>query len=74
MNTLRSQLSLAAILALTGAALAQNPVETSLTESLLIPIHTGETDPVGGAYGTWAAGPDYKGEVSDSHENVRCWG
>lgn len=29
-------------------------------EDRMVPIHTADADPEGGAYGIWAAGPDYK--------------
>ncbi len=32
----------------------------SLVSDAVIPIHTAEDDPIGGAYGTWAVGGDYK--------------
>ncbi|MBK8975559.1 MAG: hypothetical protein IPM29_06505 [Planctomycetes bacterium] len=35
------------------------------TADWLVPIHTGATDPVGGEYGVWASGPDYKVSFHD---------
>lgn len=34
-------------------------------DAWLVPIHTAPDDPTGGAYGTWAAGPDYKVAFDD---------
>ena len=31
----------------------------------MVPIHTLPADPVAGAYGLWAAGPDYKASFDD---------
>tara|TARA_R110002094_G_scaffold154604_3_gene141877 strand:+ start:1353 stop:1688 length:336 start_codon:yes stop_codon:yes gene_type:complete len=54
----------------TSVLLAQEPQSDTLPGAtsnanvkmspVVFPIHTQEADPEGGAYGTWAAGADYK--------------
>ncbi len=41
------------------------PELRDLLEDLVVPIHSGPADPVGGDYGTWAGAWDYKVEFSD---------
>ncbi len=53
------------LLASTGAqsdaeASSVSESQRSLLDTLLVPIHTAADDPVGGPYGTWAGGRDYK--------------
>jgi hypothetical protein len=40
-------------------------VATSGLDQLMVPIHTAPDDPRGGAYGTWAVGPEYKVSFHD---------
>ncbi|HEX5050285.1 MAG TPA: hypothetical protein VFZ65_00805 [Planctomycetota bacterium] len=58
----------AAALALTVLRAQTPPSELDLTElarDLVVPVHTATADPVGGAYGIWAAGPTYKASFHD---------
>ena len=61
-------------LSIASVCLAQgNPANTpaipvpsdALVQAAMVPIHTADADPVGGAYGTWAAGPNYKVSFHD---------
>jgi hypothetical protein len=56
----RSALPLAALSLLLAPMAAQGPEAIAEPSDLRIPIHTAADDPVGGAYGIWAAGSDYK--------------
>ncbi|MEM7205589.1 MAG: hypothetical protein AAF628_35360 [Planctomycetota bacterium] len=63
---------LAGGLCVTAAVCAQTPdtQEPALKDVLpaqdwMVPIHTQDADPQGGAYGVWAAGPDYKVSFDD---------
>ncbi|MCR9246535.1 MAG: hypothetical protein NXI31_15995 [bacterium] len=61
------QRTLAIVPFLSAIALAQTPPDQapSSLAPALVPIHSGEADPIGGAYGTWAAGPGYKVSFHD---------
>ncbi len=56
-----------AVLAGSPYAGAQEPQDASAQriDDWMVPIHSHPADPVGGAYGTWAAGPDYKVSFDD---------
>ncbi|MCA8952273.1 MAG: hypothetical protein KDE27_22370, partial [Planctomycetes bacterium] len=56
MNTLRYATPVLSSLCLAAAAAGQ---DLDLSEQR-VPIHSAEADPVGGAYGIWAAGSNYK--------------
>ncbi len=62
-------LALPAALALTVSAFAQQAesptVPTGDLRHFVIPLHTNLPDPVGGEYGVWSAGPDWKASFHD---------
>ncbi|MBK8980107.1 MAG: hypothetical protein IPM29_29760 [Planctomycetes bacterium] len=65
MSRLQSaSLALAGLASVAAAQTAEGRRPERL-DSWLIPIHTSATDPVGGDYGLWAAGPDYKVSFHD---------
>lgn len=45
----------------------QLPASFQSKSAWMFPIHTQEADPVGGAYGTWACGPNYKVSFHDGY-------
>ena len=57
-------LSLCAMTTLLGAQSSQAH-DPGVAEPWRVPIHTLSSDPVGGEYGFWAAGPSYKASFDD---------
>ena len=76
MRRLRSLLLFPACAALVVSAGAQDPaaVESLSADDLRIPLHSAPDDPVGGAYGLWAAGPTYKASFHDGFAFFRSLG
>ncbi|MCR9246336.1 MAG: hypothetical protein NXI31_14990 [bacterium] len=78
MNTTRCFLPTLAGLGLSLTATAQDPASIPAnaikSEGLRIPIHTAAADPVGGEYGTWAAGSNYKVSFHDGMQFVPLLG
>lgn len=72
-----------ALVAALSLAVVPVPQEPSRTlPPLLVPIHSQADDPLGGTYGLWAAGPDYKVSFHDGFafhpyvpdaERTRAW-